>query len=48
MHKEIRTKQVKYYFVVLEKENISLIPVFILFSCSFVLTQKDQLNEVVS
>lgn len=29
MHKEIRTKQVKSYFVVLEKENISLISVFI-------------------
>ena len=38
----------KYYFDVLEKQNISLYSVFCFFSCSFVMTQKNQLNEVVS
>ena len=38
----------KYYFDVLGKENTSLYSVFCFFSCSFVMTQKNQLNEVVS
>jgi len=44
MHKEIRAKQANHYFDVLGKEYMSLNSFF---SCSFVLTQKSLLNEVL-
>jgi len=41
-------KSAKYYFDVLDRKYVSMFGFFFLLSCSFVMTQKNQLSAAIS